>query len=97
MRRRLPLNAVRAFEAAARYQSFARAADKLCVTPTAVSHQVRLLEEFVQDKLFIRSHGRLELTLTFPGLALVGLIFAANLVGDGFQEFFDPQHARRTA
>ena len=34
---------------------------------------------------------------TFPGLALVGLIFAANLVGDGFQELFDPQHARRTA
>jgi LysR family glycine cleavage system transcriptional activator len=53
---------VRAFEAAARYQSFARAADELCVTPTAISHQIRLLEEFLQTRLFLRTKGRLELT-----------------------------------
>ena len=62
MRRRIPLNAVRAFEAAARHQSLVRAADELCVTPTAVSHQIRLLEDFLQTKLFIRKNSRLELT-----------------------------------
>lgn len=62
MRRRVPLNAVRAFEAAARYRSLVRAADELCVTPTAVSHQIRLLEDFLQTKLFLRKNSRLELT-----------------------------------
>lgn len=62
MRRRVPLNAVRAFEAAARYKNLVRAADELCVTSTAVSHQVRLLEDFLQIKLFDRRSGRLELT-----------------------------------
>lgn len=62
MRRRVPLNAVRAFEAAARHQSLVRAADELCVTPTAVSHQIRLLEDFLQYKLFLRQNSRLVLT-----------------------------------
>jgi LysR family transcriptional regulator, glycine cleavage system transcriptional activator len=62
MRRRVPLNAVRAFEAAARHNSLVRAADELCVTPTALSHQIRLLEEFLQVKLFLRKNSRLELT-----------------------------------
>ncbi len=63
MRRRVPLNAVRAFEAAARHNSLVRAADELCVTPTAVSHQIRLLEDFLQAKLFLRKNSRLELTV----------------------------------
>ncbi len=46
MRRRVPLNAVRAFEAAARHGNLVRAGDELCVTPTAVSHQIRQLETF---------------------------------------------------
>lgn len=62
MRRRVPLNAVRAFEAAARHLNLVRAADELCVTPTAVSHQIRQLEEFLQFKLFVRRNNRLELT-----------------------------------
>lgn len=62
MRRRVPLNAVRAFEAAARYGNLVRAAEELCVTSTAVSHQVRLLEDFLQVKLFDRRSGRIELT-----------------------------------
>ncbi len=62
MRRRVPLNAVRAFEAAARHNSLVRAADELCVTPTALSHQIRLLEDFLQAKLFLRKNSRLELT-----------------------------------
>jgi hypothetical protein len=45
MRPRLPpLNALKAFEAAARHESFTRAAEELCVTQGAVSHQVKVLE-----------------------------------------------------
>ena len=62
MRKRVPLNAIRAFEATARNGSVAKAADELCVTPTAVSHQIRLLEEFLDTKLFIRKNSRIELT-----------------------------------
>lgn len=40
----LPLKALRAFEASARHLSFTRAAEELCVTQAAVSHQVKLLE-----------------------------------------------------
>lgn len=62
MRKRVPLNSIRAFEATARNSSVAKAADELCVTPTAVSHQIRLLEEFLQVQLFLRKSGRIELT-----------------------------------
>ena len=41
MRATIPLNALRAFESAARHLSFTRAADELCVTQTAISHQVK--------------------------------------------------------
>lgn len=44
-----------AFEAAARKESFSAAADELCITPSALSHRIRLLEEFLGGKLFIRS------------------------------------------
>lgn len=62
MRRRVPLNAIRAFEAAARHRSVTQAANELHVTPTAVSHQIKFLENFLQSKLFIRRNSRLELT-----------------------------------
>ena len=42
-----PLNSLKAFESAARYLSFTKAADELCVTQAAVSHQIKLLEEFL--------------------------------------------------
>ena len=45
LRRLPPLNALRAFESAARLGSFVRAAEELAVTPTAVSHQIKTLEE----------------------------------------------------
>lgn len=55
MTRRLPpLNALRAFEAAARHRSFARAADELHVTPAAVSQQIKLLEDHLGTVLFRR-------------------------------------------
>lgn len=63
MPRRLPpLNALKAFEAAARYESFTRAAEELCVTQGAVSHQVKALEEELGLKLFNRERQRLIIT-----------------------------------
>lgn len=57
-----PLNALRAFEAAARHLSFKTAASELSVTPTAISHQIKLLEEFLGQPLFHRLTRALELT-----------------------------------
>jgi LysR family transcriptional regulator, glycine cleavage system transcriptional activator len=54
MRRLPPLGALRAFEAAARHLSFKDAANELGLTPTAISHQVRMLEEYCGEKLFRR-------------------------------------------
>jgi len=73
MARRLPpLNALRAFEAAARHLSFSRAAEELHVTPAAISHQIKALEAWLEVELF-RRRGR-DVLLTesgqtfFPGL-----------------------------
>ena len=54
--------ALTAFEAAGRLQSFTRAARQLNVTQAAVSRQIRLLEEHIGKKLFIRAHRSVELT-----------------------------------
>src|ERR1041384_3509928 len=56
------LNALRAFEAAARHLSFTRAARELCVTQTAISHQVSKLEDELGVSLFRRSPKRIALT-----------------------------------
>ncbi len=55
IRRLPPLNAIKAFEAAARHGSFTRAAVELCVTHGAVSRQIRALEEWLGVKLFVRT------------------------------------------
>ena len=58
MARRLPpLNGVRAFEAAARHMSFTTAAEELNVTQSAISHQIKALEERLGIRLF-RTHFR---------------------------------------
>ncbi len=62
MRKLPPLAAVRAFEAAARHASFAVAAEELHVTPSAISHQVKLLEEHFGVELFHRRHREVSLT-----------------------------------
>lgn len=63
-RRRLPpLSALRAFEAAARHESAKQAAEELSVTATAISHQIRALEESLGVALFLRKPRQLELTL----------------------------------
>lgn len=59
-----PFAAVRAFEATARHVSVKAAADELCLTPSAVSHQIKALEGFLDTQLFERSGNRITLTLT---------------------------------
>ena len=67
-----PLNALRAFEAAARHLSLTRAAQELNVSPGAVSHQIRGLEALLQIELFERRVRAIALTpagkLLYPGL-----------------------------
>lgn len=57
-----PLTALRAFEAAARHMSFAKAADELHVTPAALSFQIKSLEEHLGQPLFRRLNRAVELT-----------------------------------
>lgn len=67
-----PLNALRAFEAAGRHLSLTRAAEELHVTPAAVSHQIKTLEDYLGVKLFRRMNRALLLTdagqACLPGL-----------------------------
>ncbi|MGR3511144.1 MAG: transcriptional regulator GcvA [Paracoccaceae bacterium] len=67
-----PLTALRAFEAAARHMSFAKAADELSVTPAALSFQIKSLEEHLGQPVFLRLNRAVELTelgaLLAPGL-----------------------------
>ncbi len=72
-----PLNALRAFEATARHASFTKAAAELHVTPAALSHQIRGLEELLGHKLFVRKTRAIELTE------------AARLIQPGLQAGFD--------
>lgn len=74
-----PLIELRAFEAAARHMSFKKAAAELCVTPTAVSHQIRLLEQYCGRSLFRRRPR--PLTLTESGARLFPAIH------DGLEAF----------
>src|SRR4030095_12478288 len=64
MRSLPPLAQLRAFEAAARHLSFKDAADELAVMPTAISHQIKLLESYCGRPLFRRRPRPLALTET---------------------------------
>ena len=79
MRRLPPLIGLRAFEAAARHLSFKRAAHELHVTPTAISHQVRQLEEAIGVSLFERRTR--QVLLTAEGQVLLPVL------RDGFDSF----------
>jgi LysR family glycine cleavage system transcriptional activator len=57
-----PLNSLRAFEVAARHMSFQKAAEELNVTPSALSYQIRQLEDFLQVPLFVRLNRAVRLT-----------------------------------
>lgn len=89
MSRLPPLNAIKAFEAAAQHLSFTRAAETLNVTQSAISHQVRILECHVGKPLFRRSPNGL--TLTKGGASLFKTIhealnMIATAVDDATQE-----------
>ena len=79
MRALPPLTALRAFEAAARHLSFKAAADELRLTPTAISHQIRLLENVLGQLLFRRRPR--PVVLTPAGRALFPVLRS------GFDEF----------
>jgi len=83
----VPLNALKAFEAAARHLSFTRAAEELFVTQAAVSHQVKGLEDRLKVKLFRRSNRGLQ--LTDEGLALVPTLYEAFGAIDRLFEQFE--------
>src|SRR6266508_2688257 len=91
MPRRLPpLNALKAFEAAARHESFTRAAEELCVTQGAVSHHVKALEAELGLKLFNRDRQRL--VITEAGRAyLVVVRDAFDRIGDGTERLLQRQ------
>ncbi len=71
-RGRLPLTALRSFEAAGRHQSFTLAAEELFVSQAAISRQIRELEELLGHDLFLRRHR--QVVLTERGQALLGLL-----------------------
>ena len=64
-----PLTSLRAFEAAARHMSFAKAADELNVTPAALSFQIKSLEEHLGEPVFRRLNRAVELTEAGRALA----------------------------
>lgn len=68
MRKTPPLRALQVFEVAARQAHFSRAAKELCITQSAVSHQVKILEAYFSEPLFFRV-GR-QLSLTKKGVIL---------------------------
>lgn len=67
--RQLPLNALRVFEATSRHLSFTKAGDELGMTQTAVSYQIKLLEDFIGVPLFVRKPRQVTLTESGQKLA----------------------------
>lgn len=86
-----PLKALKSFEAAARLRSLTRAAEELHVTQGAVSQQVRLLEEYLDTRLFIRKPRGLELTGAAQAYLPV-LSEAFSLLQTGTNELFGKDH-----
>lgn len=77
MRRLPPFAALRSFEAAARHNNFKKAAEDLCLSASAVSHQVRSLEEYLGVQLFHREKGK-------PMLTRIGATYLESI-----QDIFD--------
>ncbi len=73
-----PLNTLVAFEAAARLQSFAKAAHELHITASAVSHRIKLLEQHYGTQFFIRNKQSLD--LTHEGTVFLGAVLDALLI-----------------
>ena len=89
------LNALRAFEATARKSSFTLAAQELCVTQAAVSHQIRQIEEALGVRLFERAHRRVVLTL--PGERLFKSVATAFIeIDSALRDLRDAGHQKTT-
>jgi len=89
-RRTAPLNALRAFEAAARNLSFSKAAAELHVTPAAISHQIKALEEFCGVRLFQRMTR--SILLTDAGQQVLPLLRQGfDLLADATQQLAMPR------
>jgi len=73
----VPLNALRAFEAAARHKSIKEAALELSVTPSAVGHRIRILESALGQELFLRRRTGSRLELTEAGEVLAPILTSA--------------------
>lgn len=73
-----PLNTLLAFEASARLQSFAKSARELCITASAVSHRIKLLEQHYDTQFFIRN--KQSLTLTDEGAIFLEAVLEALLI-----------------
>jgi len=73
-----PLNTLVAFEAAARLQSFVKAARELCITASAVSHRIKLLEQHYGTPFFIRN--KQSLALTHEGAVFLEAVLDALLI-----------------
>ena len=81
---RLPsLNALRAFEAAGRHLSFSKAAEELHVTPAAVGHQVKALEQDLGTALFQRLNRALRLTPAGQSLFVLASPVSDTFAGMG--------------
>jgi LysR family glycine cleavage system transcriptional activator len=91
-RPRLPLTGLRVFEAAARHESFLRAAEELAITPGAVSRQIKALEADLAVRLFERFNRAVRLTETGRRLA-VGVGRGIALMEEAVQEVRSPPQA----
>jgi LysR family glycine cleavage system transcriptional activator len=91
MRKKLPpLTALRSFEAAARHGSFRHAAEELCVSHSAVSHQIKLLEENLGVALFVRKSRSVELS-KLGSIYYPILRDAFDLIAQGAERLRSPQ------
>ncbi|WP_262689540.1 LysR substrate-binding domain-containing protein [Kordiimonas aestuarii] len=79
------LTTIRAFEAAARHLSFKAAAEEIGVTPTAISHQIRLLEDTLKLKLFVRHPRQVSLSIAGQGLFQKAQE-ALSLIAEGIED-----------
>lgn len=92
----LDLNLLRIFEALYEEQNMTRAAERLYVTPSAMSHGIKRLREYLDDPLFERRHGKMQPTSQCRRVA-PQLLAGLNAVRMSLQQFteFDPLNSRQ--
>lgn len=91
---RTPLNLLRTFDSAGRHLSFKKAAEELCITPPAVSHQIKALEQKLGVALFVRNNR--ELAFTAAGSQYWQQVHASLSQLDQFTRELQRQHGQAT-